>query len=53
MNAIGLVVAFLVLPFLVSGAFWLSPWLGWPAAMVCGVLWLGVILQMARTKVQP
>lgn len=38
------VVMFLAIPFLVAGAFWLSPWIGIPTLLLGVVFWLGILL---------
>ena len=37
------VLIFLAAPFLVSGGFWLTPWLGWPTLFVLIPLWCGTV----------
>lgn len=37
---------FFLLPFLIAGAFYLSPWLGWPALLVLGIYWIGITLML-------
>jgi hypothetical protein len=41
---------FSLLPFLIAGAFWLSPWLGVPSLVVGGVYWVGCFLMFAAQK---
>lgn len=43
-----LLVLFLVLPFIVAGAFWISPWLGWPVVPTLGLVCLGVFAKLAE-----
>lgn len=45
-----LVLWFVLFPFLISGAFWLSPWAGWPALVVLGLLWLGVCISIGKLE---
>jgi hypothetical protein len=44
------VVAVLVLPFVVSLCWWVSPWLGVPAMFVGGGLWCGAILVLSDLR---
>lgn len=39
--------AFFVIPFLVSAAWWVSPWLGVPSLVVGLVLWAGILLEFS------
>lgn len=44
------VLAVLLLPFVVSLAFWVTPWLGWPSLFVGLLLWIGAVLKIAEKK---
>jgi hypothetical protein len=42
-------IMFIVLPYAISLAFWVSPWVGWPTAVVFGTLWLGAGARVAKS----
>lgn len=43
---LGLAAWFAIPPFLISFAFWLSPYAGWPALLVFGLPWWGNLKQI-------
>ena len=40
--------AFVLIPFAISGAFYLSPWVGVPALFIGGFVWLATIQLVAE-----
>lgn len=46
---LSLMIEFILCPFLVSGAFYVSPWLGVPTLVVLGLYWIGVLQSIAET----
>ena len=40
----------IVIPFLVSGAWWITPWLGVPALFVGGIVWVSAFLMLGKEK---
>lgn len=45
---LGLMIEFILCPFLVSGAFYVSPWLGVPTLVVLGLYWIDVLHKIAE-----
>ena len=41
-----LMACFFVLPFAIAAAFKYTDWMGWPAAIVFGMYWLGAVVQL-------
>lgn len=37
---------FFVMPFLIAAAFKFTGWMGWPALLVCGWIWLGAVARI-------
>lgn len=45
-----LVVGFFGLPFIIAAAFKFTDWMGWPALIVFGIYWIGILAHIGSKE---